>query len=295
MSKTTEIEVILVEDNYIEFYLLNQDLSFANALRRVILAEVPTMAIDKVNIKANTSALFDEFLAHRIGLLPLDSSDVDKYEYSRACNCKNLYCESCSVEYILKVKCEDNTMLVTTDHIQLQTSNCKVVPVKIKGEDPIVIAKLSRNQELNLHLIAKKGIGQEHSKWCPVSTVVLQQEAEISLMSKIQQLPKEKKVEFVKCCPKDVYKLDEESGLIDIEDATKCIMCGECEVVAENLGKDRAVKITPRKNRFLFKVETNGSLKAEQVVIMALKELKEKIMFVLGSMEKDNKNVYYNF
>ena len=52
------------------FYIANIDLSIANALRRVMIAEVETLAIEMVEVRANDTVLFDEFLAHRLGLVP---------------------------------------------------------------------------------------------------------------------------------------------------------------------------------------------------------------------------------
>ena len=54
--------------------------SLANALRRIMLAEVPTMAIENVWFSDNTSVIPDEMLAHRIGLLPIKVDPAD-FEY----------------------------------------------------------------------------------------------------------------------------------------------------------------------------------------------------------------------
>lgn len=77
-----EIEILEIDEEKIKFKLKNVDRSFANSLRRVIISEVPTMAIDLVHIRANTCVLPDEFISHRLGLIPLDSTNVDNYQYS---------------------------------------------------------------------------------------------------------------------------------------------------------------------------------------------------------------------
>lgn len=68
-------------DNFeMEFDLIGIQPGFANAFRRLMLSEVPSMAIEKVMIKSNTSIIQDEVLAHRLGLIPL-KADPRLFEY----------------------------------------------------------------------------------------------------------------------------------------------------------------------------------------------------------------------
>jgi len=90
--KIPKIKIVNVNFNDIKFELYNTELTIANALRRIIISEVPTMAIDLVEIQENTSALHDEYLAHRCGLIPLVSRDVDNFNFLNECNCDNGNC-----------------------------------------------------------------------------------------------------------------------------------------------------------------------------------------------------------
>jgi len=66
-----EIQFSSIDDSLARFTLAGATPAFANAFRRAMIGEVPTLAIDDVRIYDNTSAFFDEMLAHRLGLIPL--------------------------------------------------------------------------------------------------------------------------------------------------------------------------------------------------------------------------------
>jgi len=75
-----QIKVTKLAGLDMEFDLIGVEASMANALRRIILAEVPTIAIEKVWILINSSIIQDEVLAHRVGLIPI-KVDPNKLEY----------------------------------------------------------------------------------------------------------------------------------------------------------------------------------------------------------------------
>ena len=178
-----EIKILELSKYVIRFEMLNTDLSVANSLRRIIISEIPTMAVDLVEVKENTSALHDEFIAHRLGLIPLDSKVVDSFSSSDQCICNSM-CDKCSVQYKLQAICSDrDQMEVNTRHIQPAgpSMDTSVIPVQYtddvgREEDPILIMKLSKNQQLDMNLVARKGTGQIHAKWSPVATCQMRKE-----------------------------------------------------------------------------------------------------------------------
>jgi len=61
------------DDNTLTFELIHTDVSFVNALRRIMIADVPTVAIEHVYMWNNSSIVHDEVLSHRIGLVPINA------------------------------------------------------------------------------------------------------------------------------------------------------------------------------------------------------------------------------
>jgi DNA-directed RNA polymerase II subunit RPB3 len=109
------------------------------------------MAIDLVEFESNGTVLHDEFIAHRLGLIPLKSSGCsERFNYTKECTCV-MSCPNCSVEYKLHVSA-DSTIDVTS--ADLKTSEQQVLPVTV-GDTGVVIAKLGKGQELKLRAVAK--------------------------------------------------------------------------------------------------------------------------------------------
>uniref|UniRef100_A0A8C6ZBB9 RNA polymerase I and III subunit C n=1 Tax=Nothoprocta perdicaria TaxID=30464 RepID=A0A8C6ZBB9_NOTPE len=74
------VDVVREEEDALEFDMVGIDAAIANAFRRILLAEVPTMAVEKVFVYNNTSIVQDEILAHRLGLIPI-RADPRLFEY----------------------------------------------------------------------------------------------------------------------------------------------------------------------------------------------------------------------
>lgn len=98
-----KIEFSSLEENAASFALSDVSIVFANALRRAMISEVMVFAIEDVKIYDNTSALFDEILTHRLGLIPL-VTDPDNYVPRSRCSCNGVGCSRCTVTLTMSVE-----------------------------------------------------------------------------------------------------------------------------------------------------------------------------------------------
>ncbi|KAK8561310.1 hypothetical protein V6N13_149516 [Hibiscus sabdariffa] len=282
-----KIKIRELKDDYAKFELRDTDASVANALRRVMIAEVPTIAIDLVEIEVNSSVLNDEFIAHRLGLIPLTSERAMSMRFSRDCDAcdGDGQCEFCSVEFHLRAKCmSDQTLDVTSN--DLYSSDHTVVPVNFTdsaGYDSseqrgVIIVKLRRGQELRLRAIARKGIGKDHAKWSPAATVTFMYEPEIHINEDMMDtLSLEEKQSFVESSPTRVFDIDPNTQQVVVVDPEAYTYDDEVLKKAEAMGKPGLVEIYAKEDSFIFTVESTGAIKASQMVLNAIEILKQKL------------------
>ncbi len=160
-----EVKIVEREENEVTFMLSGVKSAFANALRRAMIAEVPKLAIDVVNIHKNTSLLYDEQLALRLALIPL-KTDLRAYNED---DHVSLTLEAISPEkeggysmvYSKELISSDPTVEAAFEHIPI---------VKlISQERKIGGIKSIARQKIALEAIARLGRGKEHAKWQPVT------------------------------------------------------------------------------------------------------------------------------
>ena len=81
------IDIKTKDEQNIVLIVEGVDVPFVNALRRICMVEIPTMAVENVEIYKNDSRIFDEVLSHRLGLIPL-KTDLDTITLRGECDCE---------------------------------------------------------------------------------------------------------------------------------------------------------------------------------------------------------------
>ncbi|XP_054153930.1 DNA-directed RNA polymerases I and III subunit RPAC1-like [Oppia nitens] len=296
-TKNFSIKIIDIKDNEIEFDIIGVNCSLANALRRILLAEVPTMAIEKVFINNNTSIFQDEFLAHRLGLIPI-KADPRFFEYRQEGDIDGTPQDT--IVFNLNVKCvrNKNSVQETTlpeelyDHRMVYTKDLVWEPIgnhsDIFSDNPIrpvdediLIAKLAVGQELDIKLHCVKGIGKDHAKFSPVATASYRLLPQIELLSEIEDEDAEL---LKKCFSSGVIEIEKQSGKRVANVVNSRVDSGSRNVFRYPQLKDR-VKMSLIKDHFIFNVESTGALQAHQLVSESFEIMIGKCRHFLGELE----------
>ena len=271
-----EIEFLEKTDDYMRLIVKGINVPFVNALRRIMLTEVPAMAIDEVVILENSSMLNDEILAHRMGFIPL-KTDLDSYNLPEECTCKSEFgCNLCRLTLTLEAEATEKTITVYSR--DLKSENPDITPVS----DKIPIVKLAPEQKIKLEAYARLGKGKDHAKWQPVSMCTYMYLPQI----KIDVERCNACAECVKLCPEKIL-IDMKEG-IKTQNVIECTLCMDCvDACPQN---PPAIEISWNKEAFIFKIESTNALPVERILLESLKILDRKIKDFSNQLKKGRKS-----
>lgn len=295
------IDVVHTSDDSIEFDMVGIDAAMANAFRRILLAEVPTMAIEKVFIYNNTSIVQDEVLAHRLGLIPI-KADPRLFEYRNTGedDADGEGSEIDTIQLQLKINCYRNPKASkdSSDPQELYVNHMvysrdiKWVPIGNQADvfadasigpvhSDILIAKLRPGQELDIIMHCVKGIGKDHAKFSPVATASYRLLPEISLLESVEG---EKAERLKDCFSRGVIELQDVDGKKVAKVVNSRLDTCSREVLRHEDLKN-SVKIKRLRDHFIFSVESTGILAPDVLVTEAIKILMAKCQRFLNEID----------
>jgi DNA-directed RNA polymerase subunit L len=262
--------------NKLTFDILDLDVHIVNSLRRIILSEIPTIALafdpltDKnpdIKINTNISALHNEFLAHRLSLIPFhfNKEEIDTYD---------------PAQFFFKLKVKNTTpdiLAVTTKDIGILDASGNPYPESLRKrvfppcpitKDHLLITKLRPNiynnekgEELDIEMRPTRDIAKQHARWSPVSCATLwniidEEEAAATLKTKLAQ-----------CSGKEVDVIKRKFETLDKYRCFKKNAYGEACA-------------------FHFKVESECGLSPEEIFLQAFDILVDKMkVFAEGNYD----------
>ncbi|KAL2830604.1 DNA-directed RNA polymerase [Aspergillus cavernicola] len=296
------------------FSLIGLDAAIANAFRRIVMAEVPSLAIETVYIHNNTSVIQDEVLAQRLGLIPFKGS-VDGLNWMRwhtkssddDPSSGSSLSDYNTVVLRLDVECtknpnaspdeEDPRKLYKNAHVYAKDIVFHPVGRQeeyFSGEGTfqpvnpdILIAKLRPGQKIEMEMHCFKGIGADHAKFSPVATATYRLMPDIKILRPIIGEDAKK---FAKCFPKGVIALEP----ITTEEAAQSNTeyhghAGELKAVVRDPFNDTVsreclrheefqgkVRLGRLRDHFIFNIESTGQYNSDHLFLESVKVLKLK-------------------
>ena len=249
-----EIEVVKADkkNNKLTILIKKTNAAFVNAIRRAIVESVPTMAIEDVELRKNNSVLYDEVIAHRLGLLPL-TTDLESYNMTSKCKCNGEGCASCQVKLTLE---SEGPGIVTAS--EMKSKDPKIKPVF--AETPIV--KLLKGQKLEVEATATLGTGKDHSKWSPAH--VWYKNKPIIKIGNVKDPHK-----VADACPPGVFEVKNGKLILNEEKLITTDLAGLAQEASNG-------EVTVEKSDdYLMFIESFGQLDCKEILEQAAKSLDE--------------------
>lgn len=296
------------------FSLIGIDASIANAFRRILISEIPTLAIETVYIENNTSVIQDEVLAHRLGLIPFKGGKDGLLNFLKwwrkpepGADPYSTTFDFNTVSLELDVECTRNPAAdpdTESDpaklyhHANVYAKDIVFTPEGrqtqyFEGENAIapvnpdiLIAKLRPGQEIKLSMHMHKGVGSDHAKFSPVATASYRLMPVITITEPILGQDADK---FARCFPPGVITVETVTQEDAARDSAYEGHLGEKKAVVTDPMRDTVsreclrhkefegkVKLGRRRDHFIFSIESTGQWDSDELFLESIKTLKLK-------------------
>ncbi|OLZ40824.1 DNA-directed RNA polymerase subunit D [Natrinema saccharevitans] len=239
MTAEYDVEFVEREDREARFLVRGVTPGFANGIRRAMIADVPTMAIDTVRFVENSSVMFDEQLALRMGLVPLTTPPVGEFA-------------------------EDDTVTLSIDvegpataySGDLVSEDDLVQP----ADENVPIIELKDGQRLEAEADAVIDRGKDHAKHQGGVAVGYRHLQRVEVEGDLPEFE------------------DEERRIIRgvIEDDGELVPTSEFDHDLSNRYPGKEVRVEDVPEAFVFHVETDGSFSIEELVTRAADTLEAR-------------------
>lgn len=237
-----QVKIINRSNLVLELDIINCHSSIANAIRRILISEIPTVAIHDLLIRDNDTIFPDEYIGHRLGLIPINI-DPELLEFK---NGKSTYKNTLHFKLDCKNETNDIICVYSESIVWIPSENQENFNVSINPE--ILICKMAPRNSIYIEMYAEKGIGMTHTKWSPVSL------CSYKLMNKIvleKDFFGEDAIKLKKCFSEGVIEI--ENGKAFVRDARKDTMSRE---VLRHEEFRNSVKLFRETNWFCFTIES---------------------------------------
>ena len=310
--------------NAVNFNMNHIPVSLANSIRRTILSDIPSVSFDdtwydnvddrSIDIIKNTSGLHNEFLSHRLSLIPINrynqstrnSLQIDSI-FNMKSNKREFYFNKdkeipifkLNVNHLLDTSIKKNNyglVEVNSSHIEYDDFIGDIdyssyfqpdsyIEETMKKKEYIILNMLKENEEIEVYMKPTIGLARQNSRYCTVGTVSytfnVDEEKVETVFEQIIQQENNERIE------KNLNVFNKE----EIESKKKSFML---------LDKQRVYKSDTYKqpNSFHYCVESIGSIPSHQIVydslIMMRLRLQDIIQSCTGFIKEDSVTIYKN-
>jgi len=265
------------EPDTIKFDVENCNSSFVNAIRRSVITDVETVSFSTeeyvnsdLKVIKNTTSLHNEFILHRMGMIPVNVTDVSNYNPD---NYKFILKRSNDTQNIINITTNDIEIL-NLETNEKEDSELFFPRNQITGDHIlIIILKPNPNgegQAIHIEGKSSKNSGKQHIRYSPVSTVLFTNKKNPDMVN----------IEFNKY----VANLQEEKGA-KMNDS-------EIKEIANifNIEQSEQYFYTDSNNdpnRFEFVIESVGVLEPHRILISSMTSISDRLKNVVSELEKE--------